>query len=38
MNVMGTGEYDPLIKSTATTPRMSDEQIADIVAYLMTLK
>jgi cytochrome c oxidase subunit II len=38
MNVMGTGEYDPMIKSTATTPRMSDEQIADIVAYLMTLK
>lgn len=38
MNVMGTGEYDPMIKSTGTTPRLSDEQIADIVAYLMTLK
>lgn len=38
MNVMGTGEYDPMIKSTATTPRLSDEQIADVVAYLMTLK
>jgi cytochrome c oxidase subunit 2 len=38
MNAMGTGEYDPLIKSTAMTPRMSDEQIADVVAYLMTLK
>lgn len=38
MNVLGTGEYDPMIKSTGTTPRLSDEQIADIVAYLMTLK
>jgi len=38
MNVMGTGEYDPMIKSTGMTPRLSDEQIADIVAYLMTLK
>ncbi|MGQ0647137.1 MAG: cytochrome c oxidase subunit II [Gemmatimonadaceae bacterium] len=38
MNVLGTGEFDPLMKSTTGPGRLTDEQIADIVAYLRTLK
>ncbi len=38
MNVMGKGEYEPMIKGTVAVGGLTDEQIADIVAYLMTLK
>jgi cytochrome c1 len=37
MPTLGKGEYDPQTK--ATTPAgLSDQQIADIVAYLQALK
>jgi cytochrome c oxidase subunit 2 len=40
MNTMGVDQYDPVLKATtsARTGGLTDEQIADIVAYLMTLK
>jgi cytochrome c oxidase subunit 2 len=38
MNVMGTGEYEPMLKRNVTTGGLTDAQIADIVAYLRTLK
>jgi cytochrome c oxidase subunit II len=38
MNVMGAGEYEPMLKRTVTTGGLTDAQIADIVAYLRTLK
>lgn len=38
MPTMGKGEYDPQIKATATTGALDDQQIADIVAYLTSLK
>jgi cytochrome c oxidase subunit 2 len=37
MNTLGAGEYDPILKSTVK-PGLTDQQIADIVAYLQTLK
>ena len=38
MNVMGKGEYEPMTKGIVAVGGLTDEQIADIVAYLMTLK
>ena len=37
MNTFGAGEYDPIFKR-AVQPGLTDQQIADIVAYLQTLK
>ncbi len=37
MLTLGAGEYDPVIKGKAMV-QLSDQQIADIVAYLQTLK
>jgi cytochrome c oxidase subunit II len=37
MLTLGAGEYDPVIKGKAMVS-LSDQQIADIVAYLQTLK
>jgi len=37
MNTIGTGQYDPVLKQTMKSG-LSDQQIADIVAYLQTLK
>ena len=37
MNTIGIGEYDPVLKQTMKSG-LSDQQIADIVAYLQTLK
>jgi cytochrome c oxidase subunit 2 len=39
MPALGTGEYDPVnLKSTVKVGGFSDQQIADIVAYLSSLK
>ena len=38
MNVLGAGEFDPILKSSTGPGRLTDEQIADIVAYLRSLK
>jgi cytochrome c oxidase subunit 2 len=38
MPALGRGEYDPITKQTVTTGGLSDQQIADIVAYLQALK
>jgi cytochrome c oxidase subunit 2 len=38
MQTLGRGETDPIMKMTVTTGGLTDEQIADIVAYLRTLK
>jgi cytochrome c1 len=38
MPTLGKGEYDPQLKTTVTTGGLDDQQIADIVAYLMSLK
>ncbi len=38
MQVVGLGEMDPILKRPVSTGGLSDEQIADIVAYLRTLK
>ncbi|MGK2961850.1 MAG: cytochrome c oxidase subunit II [Gemmatimonadaceae bacterium] len=38
MPTMGANEYDPQLKRTVTTGGLDDQQIADIVAYLMSLK
>ncbi len=38
MPTLGTGQYDPIMKTTAKAGSLSDQQIADIVAYLLTLK
>jgi cytochrome c1 len=37
MFTFGRGEYDPILKRPAQ-PGLTDQQIADIVAYLQTLK
>lgn len=37
MNTIGRGEYDPIMKMTVTAG-LDDRQIADVVAYLMSLK
>jgi cytochrome c oxidase subunit 2 len=38
MNTLGKGEYDPIMKLTVTAGGLDDQQIADIVAYLLSLK
>ncbi|MEX2182402.1 MAG: cytochrome c oxidase subunit II [Gemmatimonadaceae bacterium] len=38
MNVFGLGEYEPALKRNVTQGGFDDRQIADIVAYLQTLK
>ena len=38
MPTLGRGEYDPQLKTTVATGGLDDQQIADIVAYLMSLK
>jgi cytochrome c oxidase subunit 2 len=38
MPTLGKGEYDPQLKTTATAGALDDQQIADIVAYLMALR
>jgi cytochrome c oxidase subunit 2 len=38
MNVFGLGEYEPALKRAVTQGGFDDRQIADIVAYLQTLK
>jgi cytochrome c oxidase subunit II len=37
MNTLGVGQYDPILKSTQSVG-MTDQQIADVVAYLQSLK
>ena len=37
MNTLGIGQYDPILKSTLTVG-LNDQQVADVVAYLQTLK
>lgn len=37
MNTLGTGQYDPILKTTMKGG-LTDAQIADVVAYLQTLK
>jgi cytochrome c oxidase subunit II len=37
MTTLGVGEYDPITKTRLTTG-LNDQQVADIVAYLQTLK
>ena len=38
MPAIGTGEYNPAIKAKVTMGGLSDQQIADIAAYLQALK
>jgi cytochrome c oxidase subunit 2 len=38
MPTLGKNEYDPILKKPVTTGGLDDQQIADIVAYLMSLK
>jgi cytochrome c oxidase subunit 2 len=38
MPTLGKGEYDPQLKTNVTTGGLDDQQIADIVAYLTSLK
>jgi cytochrome c oxidase subunit 2 len=38
MNTLGKGEYDPVTKAVIEAGGLTDQQIADIVAYLMSLK
>ncbi len=38
MPTLGKGEFDPILKSTASAGALDDQQIADIVAYLRSLK
>ncbi len=38
MNTLGKGEFDPIMKMTVTAGGLTDQEIADIVAYLMLLK
>ncbi|MBA3340737.1 MAG: cytochrome c oxidase subunit II [Gemmatimonadaceae bacterium] len=38
MPTLGKNEYDPHLKTRVTTGGLDDQQIADIVAYLMVLK
>jgi len=37
MNTIGVGEYDPILKGPVTAG-LTDAQIADVVAYLRSLK
>ena len=38
MPTLGKGEYDPVTKATSPQAGLTDQQIADIVAYLQALK
>ena len=38
MPTLGAGQYDPVTKATIPKTGLSDQQIADIVAYLQALK
>lgn len=38
MPTLGANEYDPILKTKVTTGGLTDQQIADIVAYLSALK
>jgi cytochrome c oxidase subunit 2 len=38
MLTIGRGEYNPTLKTTVTQGGLTDAQIADVVAYLMSLK
>jgi cytochrome c oxidase subunit 2 len=38
MPTLGKGQYDPMLKQPVTTGGLDDQQIADIVAYLTSLK
>jgi cytochrome c oxidase subunit 2 len=38
MPTLGAGQYDPIAKTTVPKSGLTDEQIADIVAYLQALK
>jgi cytochrome c oxidase subunit II len=38
MPTLGKGQFDPIMKTTVTAGGLSDQEIADIVAYLMALK
>ena len=38
MPAIGTGEYNPAIKAKVTMGGLSDQQIADVAAYLQALK
>lgn len=38
MPAIGTGEYNPVIKAKVTMGGLSDQQIADVAAYLQALK
>ncbi|HWP02188.1 MAG TPA: cytochrome c oxidase subunit II [Gemmatimonadaceae bacterium] len=38
MNTLGKGEFDPVTKAVIEAGGLTDQQIADIVAYLMSLK
>jgi cytochrome c oxidase subunit 2 len=38
MPTLGKDQYDPILKTTVTTGGLDDQQIADIVAYLTSLK
>ena len=37
MTTLGNGQYDPVLKATMKAG-LTDQQIADVVAYLQTLK
>ena len=37
MQTLGVGQYDPILKTTLTVG-LTDQQVADVVAYLQTLK
>jgi cytochrome c oxidase subunit 2 len=38
MPTLGMGEYDPILKTTVSVGGLTDQEIADIVAYLQALK
>ena len=38
MNTLGKGQYDPILKMTVTAGGLTDQEIADVVAYLQSLK
>jgi cytochrome c oxidase subunit 2 len=38
MQTLGKGEYDPIMKKAVTLGGLTDAQIADITAYLLSLK
>jgi cytochrome c oxidase subunit II len=38
MPTIGQGQYDPVMKATARAGTLTDQQIADITAYLLSLK